>query len=369
LRSATDACDFPLAHRQIATIRQASGEILASRVPGDVSLRTAVERHAAVAQMQLVNISLHQMRLDVSIEQAEDLLGALPAMSRGEEEEWWRIEAETRNRLGIALSWDRQHERAQAELTRALQLAIEHRDEPLTMFWTIDLATALLHINRQSGLEMLENVVTTAHARDPRIGSVWEDVLFLAETHLGAGQLADIDFEARDAKSRLAELLDRMERVSVGSHRNGWSYISGAAALVAGACSAVLQQWPQAARWWMKAVDIGMRDEHDEFLWKSHVNLAQLLTDSPNPNAGAAELHAQEAERLIRVDLERRGSDDARRRSFYAGPLLQIHRVWQELDAERAERLSSDFPEILREWREAAPLHVLAAPSVFFVMN
>jgi tetratricopeptide (TPR) repeat protein len=117
------------------------------------------------------------------------------------------------------------------------------------------------------------------------------------------------------------------------------------AALVAGVAAALLDR-DEAIDWLMRAIAVAARDQHFEFLWKAHLNLAQIALVSSGLRAGA-ELHAQEAERILRRDLDRRTSHLGEHRlALMALPLAQLHRIWRARRAARAEKLRRDYAAI-----------------------
>ena len=85
LRAMTNACNWPAAYREVGAIVNAIEAVNGGAWPGSPTERLTLRKQQAEARVQLINISAHEMRHDVSISVAEellaDLLDGVPSMA------------------------------------------------------------------------------------------------------------------------------------------------------------------------------------------------------------------------------------------------------------------------------------------------
>jgi tetratricopeptide (TPR) repeat protein len=367
IRSFTDAANWIPARAEIEQLLRIVESDAAARLTSDTD-RDRLLLLAAEADIQLANIEFHQLRHDLSIGLLRDQLASVrrPRTRRREVVDRWNgIRRHAENRLGVALWFDGQYDEAVNILTRGFRAGREAGD-PRTIYWHVDAGAVMMHRDPVRALAMLDRAVRTAP--DSRASA-------MAEYERGMAELLMLERSGGVHRhlSAIETLARRMERVHEISRHHGFTNEEGGAALVAGVCMALLG-CAEAAEWFMRVITVAGRDSHYEFLWKAHLNLAQLCLDKQE-FFPAADLHAQEAERILRMDLNRRSDTTLPHRlALLALPLAQLHRVWVKRDVDRARQLRVDFPIaegfVTRKRRnEAGIVHVSRGESDFFLIS
>jgi tetratricopeptide (TPR) repeat protein len=335
----TNAARWLPAREQVTRVSESLSEVVDSAWRGSREERDRATLYSAQARVHLANIELHLLRADVAISTIEELLQEERYTSVSTAAaQYQAICAEGRNRLGVALWFDGQHERARKIFQEGLKVARGRRD-PGAAHWLTDLGAVQIQSAPAKAVHLLTRAVKASPDRRSRGLATYERAmaeLVLTERQRISEKLrmARLETIERTMSDIYSEALDR------GDDNN-----EAGAALVAGVAAALLDR-DEAIDWLMRAIAVAARDQHFEFLWKAHLNLAQIALVSSRLRAGA-ELHAQEAERIIRRDLDRRTSRIGEHRLALMGlPLTQLHRIWQDRRAARAERLRRDYAAI-----------------------
>jgi hypothetical protein len=332
------------------------------------------------AQVELANIELHIFSYAEAIARLEGSLPALATLARRATDptlDWKELEVRATNRLGVALWFDGQPARAIWMFRRSLHLA-QAIDNRLQISQQLrDLGTARIHVNAGAATRNL------AQSRE----------VLLTAPHT-MRQLCMVEYQGIMAelvtswqKSREAFLSDvgcsipKLEEIFLRAHRGRCVNEESGAAIILGACCAVLRR-RVALSWFSRTVAAAHRAGQLEFLWKAHLDLAQFCLTQEKTLWEGAGLHAQEAQRLIYLDLSRR-RPEARllREDFYMLALAQLTRIWSTLQDPRAHNLMRDYPRVadlfhdglrdLREDRHARiqPLHISEGYNDYFMMN
>lgn len=328
------------------------------------------------------NVHISLMQPHEAISRLTDALPVLALYASTEQgSDWPGVYLTGANRLGVAHWFDGRRETARRLFRDGFRESRRVGDLHWEFHNLLDLATLSIHRSPHRAaalltrcMEMLDRWPSPA---SPRLYYLTRYQRAMAElVRLAGGGRRP----TRGGTARLRELHAELEAVHTCSRRDGYVHEEAGAALMAGACSGLLGSGGAPA-WFMHAIAVSARATLMEFAWKAHLNLAQLCLDGNLRVREGAGQHAEQAERMIRDDLERRRRDEDRRYrlALYELPMAQLARVWRHLGDRRASDLLDEFPHVNRLFHggEICPdrherqqvLHVTRGPADLFLMS
>lgn len=339
-------------HMLRGLVERMRGLLASPSAPGDDAWRGEVENMLYACLVSQANVWIDTLRhheairlMEAAVPELRSRMRAAPASGTPLAVDWARLYLQGKNRLGVATWFDGRHAAARPLLRAGFRESRALGDQVYTFHNLLDYATLCIH-------------------RDPRRASVllgeclamldrWEGApplprhRYLTQFQRAMAELLASTRNAAGLQARARELAEELQAIYLNSVREGYVHEQGGASLVAGVCCAIGEE-PEAVSWFMRAIRTSHTSYLREFLWKAHLNLAQLCLELPPAGREGAGQHAEQAQRILEEDLVLRAEDDDRRhrRSLYLLPLAQLVRVWDALGDERAGSVRASFPDV-----------------------
>jgi hypothetical protein len=259
--------------------------------------------------------------------------------------DWIRLYVQGKNRMAVAAWFDGRHAVARPLLRAGFRESRELGDQVYTFHNLLDYAALCVHRDPRRASALLGECLAMLDR--------WEGApplprhRYLTQFQRAMAELLWASRTGSGVRARARELAGELQAIYLTATREGYVHEQGGSALVAGVCCAVGEE-PEAVSWFMRAIRTAHASYLREFLWKAHLNLAQLCLELPAGSREGAGQHAEQAQRIMEGDLARRvAPDDLRhRRALYLLPFAQLARIWSHLGDERAGAVRAGYPEV-----------------------
>jgi len=331
------------------------------------------------AQVELANVEIPMLYYEEAIERLERALPYIRIAARTSndlKQRWLGLLVRGLNRLAIAFWFEGALAKALITLRQSLRIAKSSGDTLQVSIQLRDLGTARIHTNAKRGEKMLAKslglLADIEHLSRQEYIIAYQKII----AELVGGQRQS----AQDCLSCAQKNIALLEEVYMKARREGYVNEEVGSALLAGVCHGLLEN-SEAIRWFRRSISAAHRAGLLEFLWKGHLNLAQVCVAKDESEWEGAGLHAQQAQNLIDLDLSRRtGARRNTRVQYYILPLAQLMRIWTILGDERGPELANCYPEAIhargastklagKHSGRRQPLYVSSLDKDFFLMN
>jgi len=349
-----------------------------SIIPGNVDWgRLDYELHSG--HVELANVEIQLLRYGDAIDRLEHVIPEIEAIVRVTKDlpsEWGALHIRCLNRLAVAQWFEGELVPAFLTLRRAHRLARSLGDTLQVSIQLRDLGTVRIHTNPSRGGQVLASALNLLSQANhlPRQEYILQYHIVIA--NLINSQRGSAE-SCRECAQNSRSLL---EEIYVKARREGYIHEEVGTALLVGVCHALLSS-SEAIRWFKRSVSSAHRAGILEFLWKAHLNLAQVCLAQDQSLWEGAGLHAQQAQKLIDLDLSRRRDlNYVKRTYYYRLPMAQLTRIWRTLNDSRGCALVAKYPEleaffdtntslIGQRHDRRQPLHVTNGDCDFFMMS
>jgi tetratricopeptide (TPR) repeat protein len=261
-------------------------------------------------------------------------------------EQWANNLLRTLNRLGVTYWFNGHYNEGLSILSEAVRFSF-HNGSPVEKSNQLrDFGTLYIHVNPHSAIRMLDKGLRLLGGQDKSP----KEYYLLQFQKVMAELIEMFNQSGRAFNSRLIESrLELLQKVFFDSKRQGFINEQGGSSLVIGTCFALLESH-EAIHWFKTCISTSLRFGMLEFLWKAHVNMAQLCTEDFINQLDAAGLHAFQALELIENDLsQKEGIYHEFRYNLFLLPLDRILKILQLVDNKQALSMIQKYPELSEE--------------------
>ncbi|HEX2207695.1 MAG TPA: AAA family ATPase [Longimicrobium sp.] len=354
--------------------------------PGNDRWRGEVEYMLFACMVSQANVWIDTLRHADAIHLMEDAVprlysrvGEVRRADAPAAADWIRLYVQGKNRMAVAAWFDGRHSVARPLLRAGFRESLALGDQVYTFHNLLDYATLCIHRDPRRASALLGECLAMLDR--------WKGApplprhRYLTQFQRAIAELLWASRTGAGVRTRARELAEELQAIYLTATREGYVHEQGGTALVAGVCCAVGEE-PEAVSWFMRAIRTAHASYLREFLWKAHLNLAQLCLELPSVSREGAGQHAEQAQRILESDLAQRvAPDDLRhRRALYLLPFAQLARIWDVLGDERAGGVRAGYPEVngfftpegtLRpeRHRRGQVLHATRGESDYFLLS